>query len=72
VNRRISFRCTLAFLSSYLREEGRLAELNGDRKGAVRAYRHHLRLRSDPEPVVLPEVQRVQEELEKLVGETQR
>jgi tetratricopeptide (TPR) repeat protein len=38
------------FLASYLREEGRLAALAGDRAGALRAYRHYLALRSDPGP----------------------
>jgi hypothetical protein len=31
----------------YLREEGRLAALTGDREGAIRAYRHYLALRGD-------------------------
>ena len=34
----------------YLREEGRLAALTGDRQGAIRAYRHYLALRGDAEP----------------------
>jgi tetratricopeptide (TPR) repeat protein len=33
----------------YRREEGRLAALVGDTAGAIRAYRHYLSLRSDPE-----------------------
>ncbi len=51
------------YLASHLREEGRLAALTGDRAGAVRAYQHYLALRSDPEPVLKPEVDRVRAEL---------
>src|SRR5438552_12036632 len=38
------------YLSSLLKDEGRLAALTGDRQGAIRAYEHYLALRSDPEP----------------------
>jgi len=58
-----------AYLSTTLREEGRLAALTGDREGAIRAYVHYLELRSDPEPEVLPEVEAVRNELARLVGE---
>jgi len=34
----------------YLREEGRLAAAVGDTAGAIRAYRHYLALRDDPDP----------------------
>jgi hypothetical protein len=37
-------------LSTYLREEGRLAELAGERDAAIRAYQKFLALRRDPEP----------------------
>ena len=37
-------------LATQLREEGRLAAKLGDRTRALRAYRHYLALRSDPEP----------------------
>jgi hypothetical protein len=57
------------YLSSFLREEGRLEALTGDHAGAILAYRHYLALRSDPEPVMLPEVEAVQAELRKLIGE---
>lgn len=57
------------YLSSYLREEGRLAARVGDREGAIRAYRHYLNLRSDPEPSVAPEVELVRDELARLVAE---
>jgi len=53
-------------LSTFLREEGRLAALAGDRAGAVRAYRHYLALRTNPEPEVKPEVEMVRAELAKL------
>ncbi len=56
-------------LSTLLREEGRLAALTGDRQGAIRAYQHYLALRSDPEPAVKPEVERVRAELAKLLAE---
>ncbi len=58
--------------SSYVREEGRLAALVGDREGAIRAYQHYLALRDDPEPSVQPEVDAVRAELATLVGETTR
>lgn len=38
------------YLSSYLREQGRLASLAGEEEEAVQAFRHYLMLRSDPEP----------------------
>ena len=55
------------YLSTFLREEGRLAALTGDTAGAIRAYQHHLALRPDPEPEVKPEVERVGAELAKLM-----
>jgi hypothetical protein len=51
-------------LSTQLREEGRLAALVGDTAGAVRAYRHYLALRSDPEPTLRPDVERVRAALQ--------
>jgi tetratricopeptide (TPR) repeat protein len=57
------------YLSTFLHEEGRLAALTGDTAGAVRAYQHYLALRPDPEPEVKPEVERVRDELARLVGE---
>jgi tetratricopeptide (TPR) repeat protein len=56
------------YLAPHLREEGRLAALTGDRPGAVRAYRHYLALRSDPEPALRPGVEAVRAELAKLAG----
>jgi eukaryotic-like serine/threonine-protein kinase len=56
------------YLASHLREEGRLAAVSGDTSGAIRAYRHYLALRSDPEPALRPVVEAVREELAKLAG----
>ncbi len=56
------------YLAPHLREEGRLAALTGDRSGAVRAYRHYLALRSDPESALRPAVEAVRAELAKLTG----
>lgn len=55
-------------LSTPLREEGRLAALVGDTAGAIRAYRHYLALRDDPEPRVRPEVDSVRRELSRLLS----
>lgn len=57
------------YLATYLREEGRLAALTGDRERAIQAYRHYLALRRDPERAVADEVDRVRSELAGLVGE---
>jgi hypothetical protein len=54
------------YLAAHLRQEGRLAALTGDSSGAVRAYRHYLALRSDPEPALRPAVEAVRAELAKL------
>jgi hypothetical protein len=56
------------FLSTYLREEGRLAALTGDSAGAVGAYRHYLTLRAHPEPALQPGVEKVRAELARLEG----
>jgi hypothetical protein len=56
------------FLSTYLREEGRLAALTDDHTGAIHAYQHYLALRSDPEPAVRPEVDQVRIQLAALIG----
>ena len=57
------------FLSTYLREEGRLAELTGDVEGAIAAYRQFLALRAEPEAELREEVEDVRERLERLVQE---
>ncbi|MGQ0562476.1 MAG: hypothetical protein ACT443_11445 [Gemmatimonadota bacterium] len=54
------------YLSTYLREEGRLAALLGERAAAVRAYKHYLALRSKVEPSLSGEVNRVRRELARL------
>ncbi len=54
-------------LAVSLREEGRLAAAVGNRAGAIRAYRHYLALRSDPEPARWPDVERVRAELARLL-----
>ncbi len=58
------------FLSTYLREEGRLAALRGDTRSAISAYRRYLALRSDPDPSLRPAVEQVRTELAALVGAT--
>ncbi len=60
---------TVVYASTFLREEGRLAALNGDREGAIRAYEQYLELRSTPELSLEGEVERVREELHRLVNE---
>jgi serine/threonine-protein kinase len=57
------------YLSTYLREEGRLAALLGEREAAIRAYKHYLTLRSDPEPQLVDDVEGVRTELARLTGE---
>lgn len=61
-----------AYLATVLREEGRLAARTGDREGAIRAYEHYLAFRTDPEPALRPEVERVRSELAALRGERER
>jgi hypothetical protein len=55
---------------TYHREEGRLAALNGDREGAIRAYRRYLALRSGAEPRLQRQVAQVRAQLEALERET--
>lgn len=59
----------LEYLSTALREEGRLAELTGDRASAIRAYQHYLRLRSNPEPGLAAEVSTVRDAMAAFLGE---
>jgi DNA-binding SARP family transcriptional activator/tetratricopeptide (TPR) repeat protein len=56
------------YLSTYLREEGRLAALTGDTASAIRAYRHYLAFRSDPEPGLRAQVDTVRAALSLLEG----
>jgi hypothetical protein len=53
-------------LAASLREEGRLAGVTGDSSGALRAYRHYLILRADPDPVLIPQRDSVRAELARL------
>jgi tRNA A-37 threonylcarbamoyl transferase component Bud32/tetratricopeptide (TPR) repeat protein len=57
---------------SQVRDEARYAALVGDRESAVRAYRHYLTLRADPEPALRPQVDSVRAELEALLSEPDR
>jgi hypothetical protein len=56
------------YLAPHLREEGRLAALTGDTAAAVRAYRHYLALRSDPEPALRPGIDALRAELAGMEG----
>jgi serine/threonine-protein kinase len=58
-----------AYLASFLRQEGRLAQATGDRRGAMHAYRRYLALRSAAEPSVQAEVDSVRAELERLAAQ---
>jgi len=71
VRRRHYFLGSPLYLTTFLREEGRLAEALGDRAGAMRAFDHYLALRADHEASVDPEVRDVKTEFVKLLGETQ-
>jgi hypothetical protein len=62
----------LFFLSTFLREEGRLASLTGDTTGAIRAYRHYLALRAEPDPALRPERDRVRAALAALEARTRQ
>lgn len=57
------------YLSTFLREEGRLAAQVGDTAEAIRAFQLYLGRRHNPEPHLEPDVQRIREELARLVGE---
>jgi hypothetical protein len=70
VRRRHYFLGPPLYLSTFLKEEGRLAEALGDRAGAMRAYDHYLALRANHEASVDPEVRDVKTEFVKLLGET--
>jgi hypothetical protein len=55
-----------AGLAESYRLEGRLAVLADDKIGAMRAYRNYLRLRVDPEPSRIPQLDSVRAELRAL------
>jgi hypothetical protein len=67
--RRLYFVAEPMYLSTYLREEGRLAALSGDTSGAIRAYRYYLTLRANPEPKLRPKVDKVRADLAQIVKE---
>ena len=56
------------YLGLQLREQGRLAAKAGDRRRAIRAYEHYLRMRAIAEPAVAPQVDSVKRELALLPG----
>jgi tetratricopeptide (TPR) repeat protein len=60
------------YLSTFLHEEGRLAALSADTAGAVRAYRHYLALRPEPEPELIAEVNLVRQEVARLSAAPRR
>jgi hypothetical protein len=70
VRRRIWDLLPTAFYVTYHREEGRLAALNGDREGAIKAYHRYLALRAGAEPRLQPQVAQVRAELEALERES--
>lgn len=53
-------------LAGYLYDEGRLALLLGDGPRALRAWRHFLTLREDPDPVLVPQVERLRRAVDSL------
>jgi hypothetical protein len=55
-----------------LRQEGLWAALAGDTASAIKAYRHYLKWRSDPEPVLVPQRDSVLAELAALERGNQR
>jgi tetratricopeptide (TPR) repeat protein len=59
---------SVPFLSTYLREECRLAAAIGDQEDGPPACRHYLFLRSDPDPALVPQRDSVRSELARLEG----
>jgi tetratricopeptide (TPR) repeat protein len=55
------------YLSTFLREEGRVAALTGDTVGAIGAYQHFLMLRPNPESEMREGTEHVRAELAKLM-----
>jgi hypothetical protein len=55
-----------AYLAGYLYDEGRLALLEGDGARALRAWRHLLVLRDDPDPALRPQVAMVRRVVDSL------
>lgn len=59
-------------ITTWLREEGRLAAMAGDTAAAIRAYQSYLALRDMPEPFLAAEVNRVRQELTRLGADRPR
>jgi serine/threonine-protein kinase len=53
----------MPYLGLQLREQGRIAAKDGDRKRTVRAYEHYLRMHENAEPAMMPQVDSVRREL---------
>jgi hypothetical protein len=70
IRRRMWTLATTPIYVTYYREEGRLAALNGDRVGAIKAYRRYLALRSAAEPRLQAQVAQVRAELKALERES--
>jgi hypothetical protein len=70
--RRRRFDLVPVFLSTYLREEGRLAALAGDTIGAIAAYRHFLILQSHPEPARVARLEQIRSDLGRLMRTEKR
>jgi DNA-binding SARP family transcriptional activator/tetratricopeptide (TPR) repeat protein/TolB-like protein len=67
VRRRFHDLLPLPKLVPELRDEARWAALSGDTASAVKAYRHYLLWRENPEPSLLPQRDSVQRELDALL-----
>jgi hypothetical protein len=70
VRRRVFDLVPIPLYVTYHREEARLAALNGDRTGAIRAYRRYLALRSGADPSLQTLVAQVRGELDALQRES--
>jgi tRNA A-37 threonylcarbamoyl transferase component Bud32/TolB-like protein len=70
--RRRLFDMVPSLLSTYLREEGRLAALARDTSGAITAYRHYLTLQAHPEPAVAHPVAEARAALDRLLATRQQ
>ena len=66
VNRREYFLNRATYLSTYLKEQGRLGALAGDRRGAIQAYERYVALRENADRPLQAEVARIRAELARL------
>jgi hypothetical protein len=62
------FRWAPVYMTTFLREEGRLAALSGDTARAVDAYRRYLAFRNNPQPSLKPGVDSVRSSLARMEG----